>query len=62
MSTRANELYWVVITLWTETMYLNLFYYFVILFECNNIVILNLIIFYLIVINMWIHIDRYKKF
>jgi hypothetical protein len=60
MSTRANGSYWAVITLQTKTIYLNLFYCFGILFDCNNIVILNLIIFCLIVINMWIHIDRYK--
>jgi hypothetical protein len=52
MITRANGSHWAVITLYAETIYLNLFYCFVILFECNNAVILNLIIFCFIVINM----------
>jgi hypothetical protein len=43
-------------------MYLSLFYYFIILFKYNNVIILNLIIFYLIKINIWIYIDtRYFK-
>jgi hypothetical protein len=33
------------VTLWAEMIYLNLFYYFMILFQCNNVVILSLIIF-----------------
>jgi hypothetical protein len=51
-----------VTTFHAERIYLILFYCFIILFECINVVILNLIIFYLIVINMSIHIDRYKSF
>jgi hypothetical protein len=35
------------IILWIEIIYLNIFYYFMIIFQCNNVVILNLIIFYL---------------
>jgi hypothetical protein len=46
-----------------QKIYLNLFNYFMILFKCNSIIILSLIIFYLkIIINIWIHLNRYKIF
>jgi hypothetical protein len=35
------------IILWTKRIYISLFYYFMILFECDNIIILSLVIFYL---------------
>jgi hypothetical protein len=46
MSTWANELHYELLSL-SEMIYLNLFYYFMILFQYNNIIILSLIIFLL---------------
>jgi hypothetical protein len=46
MSIWANELHYELLSL-SEMIYLNLFYYFMILFQCNNIIILSLIIFLL---------------
>jgi hypothetical protein len=41
--------------------YLNLLYYFMIRFEYNNVIILNLIIFYLNY-NQYINLHKYKIF
>jgi hypothetical protein len=52
---------WVVITLLAKRIYLNLFYYFMILFQCNNVVILSLIIF-LLNYNQHVNSLGYKTF
>jgi hypothetical protein len=52
---------WVMIILCAEMIYLSLFYCPMILFECNNIIILSLIIFYLNW-NQYLNSQRYKVF
>jgi hypothetical protein len=52
---------WAVATVWVKRIYLNLIYWFMILFQCNNVFILSLI-FFCLNCNQRVNSLRYNKF